>query len=212
MAQPMLQQPEYYLGIRGGVAANTVMFGPSVPNMYPVHKGCNLSPQGALVFRYLGHKYCGLQIEAAYQQLGWAEREDEHETYTRRLHYIEMPFMAHIYLGKKSWRGIFNLGPQIGYCFYDDGGRGEPYTTDGPQYKPIDLRFDWAVTGGAGFHYTHPKVGILEFEARFQYSLGTIFGNSKADHFSEMSNPMVLSANILWLWRVEKKKKNNNTK
>lgn len=202
-AQPRLVAPEYYLGVRGGVTASTVIFSPAVSNMDPINEGCILSPQGGLAFRYIGQKYCGLQLEANYVQFGWAERSDQH-TYIRRLHYIEVPFLMHLHFGKNGWNGTFHLGPEIGYCLHDDGGNDDwADRENAPQYQPISKRFDWGVAGGVGVNYTHPKAGIVELEVRCQYSLGTIYGNAQSDHFSGMSNPLLLSVNLAYLFRVK---------
>lgn len=200
-AQTRLLEPQYYLGLRGGISAATVYFTPVVARMDPIYNGCILAPEGGIAFRYMGHKHCGLQLEADYQQIGWREHGKETD-YVRRLHYIEVPFLMHLCFGKKGWNGIFNLGPEVGYCFRDDMGNGNTFSETGKQYEKTDKPIDWGVAGGLGFNYTH-RFGILELEARFQYSLGTIFGNKSSDYFSGNSNPMILSLNLAYLFRVK---------
>lgn len=203
MAQPALTQPEYYLGVRGGVTASTVLFRPKVSNMDPFYNGCMIAPQAGLAFRYLGHKCCGLQLEANYLQYGWAERTDD-RTYLRRLHYVQVPFLMHLYFGKNGWHGTFDLGPEIAYCVHDEGGNGqETMYTAAAQYRRIERPFDWGVAGGLGVSYTHPRAGVIELSFRAQYSLGTIYGNAQSDNFSGMSNPLMLSVNLAYLFRVK---------
>lgn len=197
-AQRRFLHPELYFGAQAGVMAATTIFAPSVPGTENILNACTLAPDGGLVFRYNGHKHCGFQVELNYMQRGWAERSDTH-AYARRLHYIQLPFLSHIWFGSKSGRGFFNLGPQIGYCVYDDGGSGTQQTTRTQQYQHIDLPFDWGVAAGVGGYFRSNHTGVWQLEARFNYSLGTLFYAGTKDYFSN-ANAMNLSLNLAWLW------------
>ena len=208
MAQPRLRKPEMYVGFQGGVMASTVLFNPSVGNMTPITNACILGGHGGFVFRYSEQKCCALRVELNYMARGWREKGTATETtsavdYTRYLHYVELPFLMHIYFGSQSWRGFVNAGPQIGYCVYDEGGKGEQSTTSVHQYHELDNPFDWGVAGGLGFYCRTRNAGLYQFEARFSYSFGTLYSNKTTDHFLQ-SNPMNLSLNIAWLWEVKK--------
>lgn len=195
--QPRLEQPEYYLGVQGGVMASMVQFSPEVTqDPLKPYWGAN----AGLVFRYAGHKYCGLQVELNWMQRGWNETD---VYYLRTLHYIEIPFLFHLYFGKKV-RGFINLGPQIGYCFAEKGNN-TSFSNDmeqKEQYYSIDNAFDWGVAAGLGI-VGRSKAGAWQLEARFNYSLGDIYSNSKADHFAR-SAPMNLSVNFGWLWEFKR--------
>lgn len=201
-AQPRLRQPEMYVGLHGGVIASTVFFSPDVSNMTPITKGSVLGGNGGLVFRWSGQKCCAVQVELNYMQRGWHEA-NEAGGYSRKLHYMEIPFLMHIYFGKPSFRGFVNLGPQIGYCLYDDHGKGMRQNTYAPQYAPIDKPFDWGIAGGLGGYYRSKNAGIYQIEVRFNYSLGNLFASSATDYF-DMSNAMDLSLNIAWMWEIKK--------
>ena len=189
MAQPRLDKPEYYLGVKGGIMASMIQFEPTVKqSALKPYWGCN----AGLVFRYAGHKYCGLQVEANWMQRGWNETETG---YQRTLHYVEVPMLFHLYFGKKA-RGYLNLGPQIGYCVAESYAGTAPSETN--QYLKIDKPFDWGVAGGLGF-YGRSIAGTWDLEARFNYSLGDMFKNSKADYFSRSAH-MNLSVNFAWMW------------
>ncbi len=192
-AQPRLDKPEYYLGVQGGVLASMMQFTPTVEQsaLHP-HWGAN----AGLVFRYAGHKYCGLQVEANWMQRGWNEKNTN---YQRTLHYVEVPMLFHLYLGKK-FRGFLNLGPQIGYCVAESY-TGSPETETGQYKMPVDSPFDWGVAGGLGF-YGRSIAGVWQLEARFNYSLGDIYKNSKADWFSRSAH-MNLSVNFAWMWEFK---------
>ncbi len=201
LAQPHLRIPEMYVGVHGGVLASTVQFSPTVANMSPITQAVILGGNGGLVFRYSAQKCCAVQVELNYMQRGWREANTD-GAYTRALHYIELPFLMHIYFGNRSFRGFVNFGPQIGYCVYDNRGRGVRQTEFVHQYAPLDKAFDWGAAGGLGMYYRTKKAGLYQIEVRFNYSLGTIFASSATDYFSQ-SNPMNLSINLAWMWEVK---------
>lgn len=197
-AQPRLHAPEIYLGVHGGVSASTVIFKPTVANMSnPFTNGVVLGGNGGMVFRYAGHKVCGLQLELNYMHRGWREYT-ESGSYERHLHYLEIPFLTHLYFGKKSLKGFVNLGPQIGYCIYDtDRGTIQGDETD-HQYTKITQPFDWGMALGIGMYYQSKKAGIYQIELRGNYSLGGIYGTRATDYYNN-ANPLDLSVNLAWL-------------
>ncbi len=195
-AQPALREPEMYVGAQGGVLASMMLFNPTI-NLSPLypHWGAN----AGVVFRYAGHRYCGLQVELNYMQRGWRERAtDTSIEYSRRLDYIELPFLTHIYFGKNC-RGFVNIGPQIGFLLYDS----KPATTDLSYQRLTDIsqRFDWGAAGGLGF-YAITIAGTWQLEARFNFSLSNIFDNSAGAHFAN-SEHMNLSLNFAYLWKIK---------
>ena len=104
-----------------------------------------------------------------------------------------------------------NLGPEIGYCFYDDLGSGIKHPTQQTQYEPLDYPFDWGIAGGAGIYYRHEKYGIWEFEARFCYSLSDLFYNNMHAYFNN-SHVMTLSFNLGYYMPIKTKPKKQKTK
>ena len=198
MAQPRLRHPEVYVGAHEGALASTILFQPSIqgaelPNVL-------LASNGGLVFRYAGHKVCAIQVELNYMQRGWREVLTNVD-YTRRLDYIEIPLLMHLYFGGEHVRGFFNLGPQIGYCFHDvaTGAQNPQYTH---QYEEVQKPFDWGLAGGLGMYYRHEKVGLFQLEARCNFSLGSVFNNRTTDHFT-MANPMSVRLNLAYMWQVK---------
>ena len=197
-AQPRLRTPEIYVGGQAGVMASSMIFNPTVEGIEIPNSP--LSVNGGLVFRYAGHKVCGVQAEINYMQRGWREIGEGYD-YSRQLSYIEIPFLTHLYFGGKHLRGFFNLGPQIGYCILDkEKGIKDPKQTH--QYAKIDNPFDWGVAGGLGIYYRTNKIGLFQLEARFNYSFGNLFDNKKTDHF-QMSTPINLSINLAYLREIK---------
>lgn len=192
-AQPRLLAPEYYLGVHGGVSAGTVYFNPSVANMTPITNACVLGGNGGLVFRYAGHKYCHFQMELNYMHRGWATGNNTIGHTYHNLHYVELPILMHLNFGSDICRWIFNLGPQIGYCVWDEN-------------NSIDHPFDWGLAVGTGFYIQTRKAGIYELEIRFDYSFGGVYGTNVTDKY-HMASPMDLSVNLGWYFPIRKKAK-----
>lgn len=205
-AQPRLTERLYYIGVHGGAIASMAQFSPTVSYMTPITNAVVLGGNGGLVFRYSGHKCCGLQVEVNYMQRGWREYSaTDGVDYRRKLQYIEVPFLTHVYFGRKDAKGFLNLGPQIGYCIKDENsGTRNPNLIK--QYAEIENRFDWGVAGGIGFYYNTHKAGVYQIEARFNYSLGGIYPSGTTDYFSS-ANLMDLSLNLAWLWEIKQKRK-----
>lgn len=202
IAQPRLRRPEIYVGAHAGIMASTMLFKPSVANMDLLQSP--LSINGGLVFRYAGHKVCAIQAEVNYMSRGWHEIIMlDHGTmdYYRTLDYIEVPLLMHLYFGKERFRGFINLGPQIGYCFRDVSTE-LPSSTTAPQYESITKPFDWGLAGGLGCYYRTKKIGLFQVEARFNFSMGSVFNNRQIDYFSQ-SNAMNLSVNFAYMWEIK---------
>ena len=200
-AQPRLERSEIYVGAYGGVTASTVFFSPKVGGMSDLLK-VPIGFDGGLVFRYGGHKCCALQVELAYAQRGWREYSaTAGYDYTRTLHYIQLPLLAHIHFGSEHFRGFFNLGPEIGYCLLEQE-KGIRQTASVYQYNPINHPFDWGVAGGLGFYGKARRVGVFQLEIRVQYSFGSLYNNSRAEHFAA-SNMLTAGINLAYMWQVK---------
>lgn len=196
-AQLRLRHPEMYVGVHGGVIFSSVNFSPTVPNMKNLTDAWIAGGNGGFVFRYSEQKCCAIQMELNYMQRGWGEKG-----YSRSLHYLELPFLMHIYFGSQTWRGFVNVGPQIGYCLKDDMGKGTQQTEETHQYFKIDNNFDWGIAGGLGAYCRTKNAGLYQLEVRFNYSFGTVFSSSLSDYFRQ-SNPMCLSINFAWMWEIK---------
>lgn len=202
IAQPRLEQAEMFVGVYGGATASTVFFTPKVDGMDDLLK----SPIGwgaGAVFRFGAHKVCSFQVEAGYAQYGWREYDkDGNFDYRRKLHYIQVPLLAHIHFGGEHAQGFVNLGPQVGYCFNNAEWSGTKQTTSTYQYRPIDHLFDWGATGGVGFYGMHRKAGVFQLELRVYYSFGSLYNTSRAEHFAA-SNMLTACLNFAYMWQIK---------
>lgn len=206
-AQPKLPKEEMYVGVHGGAIASMYRFSPKVAQDW---KHPFLGWNAGLVYRYAGHKVCGMQVEINYMQRGWYEPATG---YQRQLDYIEVPFLMHLYFGSKRARGFFNLGPQIGYCFRSEESGEVPdvyriareagaRSRVAHQYAAVEKPFDWGLAAELGFYYRTKHAGVYQIGARFNWSFGNTFDDSKMDYF-DYSTPMSLSLNLAYMWQVK---------
>ena len=200
-AQPRLEQPEIFVGAYGGVTASTVFFSPRVGGMTDLLQ-VPLGPNGGLMFRYGAHKVCAVQVEVGYAQRGWREysKTDGYD-YRRTLHYVQVPLLAHIHFGGEHAQGFVNIGPQLAYCVVSQES-GTKQTASSYQYRAIDHPFDWGAAAGLGFYGMHRKAGVFQLELRVHYSFGSLYNNSRAEHFAS-SNTLTASLNFAYLWQVK---------
>lgn len=186
-AQPRMRSPEYWVGAHGGVSASTVLFNPTRDGMSPITDACVLGGNAGVVFRFAAHKYCHFQMELDYMHRGWKDSYG-----TNSLHYVELPILMNLNFGSDLCRWIFNLGPQIGYCVWEESGT-------------ITQRFDWGLAAGTGFYIRTKNAGVYELEIRYDFSLGSVFGTTVTDDY-KMANPMDLSINLGWYWPIKSRK------
>ncbi len=188
----LLDPPEIYIGTTHGVNGSTMLFNPRVTQTYL------LGYNGGVSFRYVTEKHFGLQVELNYSQRGWAE---EGGVYSRRLDYLELPFLTHIYVGDKN-RFIFNLGPKLGYLLNET-----VLTNDGsnPAQEqhliPAQFKFDYGIAAGLGYNLHTSRTGVFQLELRAYYGLADVFPNTKSDYFNT-SNHLNASVNLGWYFQL----------
>lgn len=120
--------------------------------------------------------------------------------YSRQLNYIELPFMTHIYIGKKN-RFFINFGPKISYLLFQSVKTNDLNSTDVQRSTLIQNPFDYGLCAGFGFLFNINK-NIFQFDTRAYYALSDIYSNSKLDYFAN-SNNLNLSVNLAWLIQVK---------
>lgn len=191
-AQSRLITPEIYVGANVGVTESMVTFNPSVKQSFL--QGYS----GGLVFRYIAEKNVGMQAELNFSQRGWKESSG---LYTRQLNYIELPFMTHIYIGKKN-RFFINLGPKISYLISEKTILDQTVnSTELQETTPIKHPFDYGLCAGIGVLF-NIKGNIFQLDSRANYSFSDLYPNSKTDYFDNSHN-LNLSVNLAWLIQVK---------
>ena len=191
-AQDRLINPEMYVGVNVGVTESQIYFNPTVAQGYL--RGYN----GGLVFRYIAEKNVGMQAELNFSQRGWTEANG---LYTRQLNYIELPFMTHIYMGKRN-RFFINIGPKISYLLSENVLLNNTAgSTDEQHVTIVQHPFDYGLCGGIGMLFGIGK-NQIQLDTRFNFGLSDIYNNRKIDYFIN-SNSLNLSVNLAWLFKIK---------
>lgn len=211
-AQRNIFQNELYVGAGGGALFSSVDFVPTIQQtlMMGVH--------GGLAVKFISEKHLGLIAEVNYAQRGWTEEFDPADgfSYSRRLNYLELPFMTHIYFGNKI-RFIVNIGPEISILLNDDQQMNQALADDvaarkaadpeapiGVQYSSFDAlnRVDYGIIGGIGLEL---KTGIGDFdlEGRYYFGLGDVFTSRRSDnaYFSRSAHRLI-EAKLTWYLKI----------
>lgn len=184
---------ETYVGLSAGRSASTIYFKPTI------EQDLLFAYQGGLVFRYINEKSLGIQAELNYSQRGWNEAGG---AYIKRLDYIEIPFLTHIYFGNNA-RFFFNIGPKIGYLLQETVlSNSNPDSTTEQHVQGVQNKFDYGLAAGIGCLFNIKKQ-VFQFEGRGNFSASDIFSNDKRDYFDN-SNLIHASLSLGWLIQVNK--------
>lgn len=183
--------PHVHVGVHGGVSLAKQSFYPSIKE--GMLQGMNFG----FSFRYAEERHVGLLAELNIEQRGWKEDFEEIPlSYHRRLTYLELPVMTHIFFGSRTVKGFFNLGPELCYMIGDKATANFPYmeapeVPDFPgnrRYEQMQMkisnRFDYGITAGAGVEFIIRRRHSITLEGRYYYGLGNIFPSAKRDVFS----------------------------
>ncbi len=198
------------VGAKGGVTLSRLKFSPSVPQtMLPGF-------MAGVTFRYIEEKHFGVIAELNLEQRGWKEKFDGlNYTYQRRLTYLQLPMLTHIFFGNNKVRGFFNAGPEIGLLIgtgtkanFDyanveliEGFPTENRETD--QYKlDVKNKFDYGISAGLGLEVIGRNKHSFTLEGRFYYGLRDVFSNHSTDPFSSSSS-MSIMVTLGYYYRIK---------
>lgn len=149
-----------------------------------------LGYMGGVVIAWQEQPNAGLRGEITYVRKGWGERINDPNferidtTYTTALDYVEVPIMAHLYLGQRL-RYFLNAGIYTGFLINSNesasiSGQGTVNLPDSVanrlliRYEPDrDRKFDFGITGGLGLAYAS-KIGTFQAEARIAFGLRSV--------------------------------------
>lgn len=190
--------PESYLGFKAGTNMSSVLFTPSV------QQEMNLGFVGGLAYKYFGQRNLGIQLELNYLQAGWKESLDSPDSYSRRLNYLQIPFMTHGNLGKRKTRFVINLGPYVSLLLSEQ----EKMTLDneedaGAYYQTeADNMGDFGLCVGLGL-LRHSSVGTIQIEGRLNQSLSSIY-ESGFDTTFQYSRNQTIEVALYYLFDISK--------
>ncbi|MDE6071265.1 MAG: PorT family protein [Muribaculaceae bacterium] len=195
------------LGVKGGIDLSRVTFTPSVKQNFAM--GMN----AGVTFRYIEENHFGLIAEVNLEQRGWSENFEEYPyEYTRTLNYVQIPFLAHIYFGRRG-RFFFNAGPEIGFMIGESTSANFDYHNlssikDFPirttyQYEmAAENKVDFGISAGLGGEFSLNKRHSIYIEGRFYYGLGNVLKSGRTENFRG-SNSMSIMASIGYWFRIK---------
>ncbi len=184
--------PHVWVGGHAGMTMSEMSFSPSVRQSMVQGMTAGLS------FRYAEERHVGLIAELNISQRGWKEDfEGAPFSYSRRLTYMEIPVLTHIFFGSPKFKGFFNLGPVVGYMIGDNIKSdfdyahpnqvpGFPLSNRSTEQMAMEIKnkFDYGITAGAGCEFVVKRRHAFTLEARYYFGLGNIYPSSKKDTFS----------------------------
>lgn len=223
MAQIGEARRNFAVGVNGGVNLNSVSFSPSVKQNSP------MGITGGLTARYISEKYfamiCGAQVELNVSQRGWDElfeipsvdangyevtSKDPSKTYTRKMTYIDIPFLAHLAFGRDRGLQFFiHAGPQIGFLI------SESETIEGIEMNnlnstqkalygvKIQNKFDYGIAGGGGVELRTKKAGNFIVEGRYYFALSDFYSTTKKDYFARAAHGTI-TVKVAYLFDLKK--------
>lgn len=191
MAQ-RVYEPHFSIGGKAGADFSKVAFTPGVEQS--MLQGIMMG----VTAKYTEEKFFGLIAELNLIQRGWKETFDETEfSYQRRLTYIQLPIMTHIYFGGRKFKGFVNLGPSVSYLIsnsissnfdYENPASVEGFPIENRHVNqmqmPIKNKIDYGISAGLGMEFIVGGKHSFVLEGRYYYGLGNIFSAKKKDEFS----------------------------
>lgn len=199
------------VGINGGVNLNSVSFTPSIK------QNSLMGITGGVTARYISEKYfamiCGAQVELNVSQRGWDQlfetvsldangyevtSKDPSKTYTRKMTYIDIPFLAHLAFGRDRGLQFFvHAGPQIGFLISESETiNGIDMNTLSNTQKAlygvkIQNKFDYGIAGGGGVELRTRKAGSFIVEGRYYFALSDFYSTTKKDYFARAAHSTI---------------------
>lgn len=200
-------QPEWAIGGSAGVGFASASFRPKVL------KNTLIGYNGGVTARWITEKYLGLQFEVNLKQQGWSEAIDETDKqilnpyYIRRMTYIDIPLLTHIYYGSDKVRFFVNLGPQIGLFIYESTSQNlnGATITNRPNEQhtmPVERKIEWGLGGGPGLEF-RSSIGYFQLEGRYFYALSDFYNTRRGDAFSKASSQLI-SVKLTYLVPLKK--------
>lgn len=203
------QRHNFAFGVNGGMTFSKVNFNPTI------RQNSLSGITGGVTARYISERYfkmiCGAQLEVNFSQYGWSEYYEDYPDlkYSRKMNYVEIPFLAHLAFGKERGMQIFiHAGPQIAFFLNDkktqsgdwDGNNNN--ITAKQHDMDIQNKFDYGITGGLGMEL-RTKAGNFLVEGRYYYALSDFYKTTKRDYFSRAANG-VITAKVTYLFDLKK--------
>ena len=195
-------EPHFAIGGKGGVTFSQMAFTPGIEQKMVQGIMAGVS------FRYTEEKFFGLIGELTVEQRGWSENFEETDfKYSRKLTYIQMPLLTHIYFGGEKVKGFVNLGPVVGYMIgdnissnfnYEDPASVEGFPLENRHVNQMKMeiknKVDYGITAGLGCELKIGHRNSIFIEGRYYYGLGNIYSSSKRDESSASRGTSIIAS------------------
>lgn len=183
---------QFYFGINSGTGVSrmnadlTVEGILAVSTDYSFLSGLN----GGLVFLYYSEPNRGIQLELNFTQRGWDELPDSANFYSRRINYIELPFLSHFDVGKNKTRFFIIGGPTVSYRVSEK--ETMPNISSKETMKDyynttIDNKFALDLTFGIGVNRL-TRHGVIQLDFRFSQGMSNLFSENNAPGLQATQN------------------------
>ncbi|WP_188501053.1 porin family protein [Pontibacter amylolyticus] len=187
------------VGLKGGSSASWFSFDPSQ------NQGWATGYTAGLILKHAvrvneNEPMMGVQVELNWVQRGWSDKIDSTTKYTRRLHYLELPFMTHAMWGHKNTKIIANLGPSISYLVSSRDSIQSISDLEHNSYYQKEIEKPWlaGLALGVGLQRT-TAIGTFQLEARITQSLNSIMTKRQQVLSASNTNITVTAAYLLEL-------------
>ena len=209
----------FSVGFNGGVNLNSASFTPKIK------QNSLMGITGGLTARYISEKYfamiCGAQVELNISQRGWDELfeimdengqtvEDPTRKYTRKMTYLDIPFLAHLAFGnEKGLQFFINAGPQIGLLIGESESMENidmntlTNTQKAVYGDKIQNKFDYGIAGGGEIEFRTKKAGSFLLEGRYYFALSDFYSTTKKDYFSRAAHGTI-TVKLTYLFDLKK--------
>ncbi len=136
---------------------------------------------GGLSIQYFTETHFALQLEILYMQKGWRQilydnDEERKDRFITTLNYLEVPVMAHGYIGKKNVRIFLDGGIYLAYLFSYNSFKDPNVDEDEIVYKINNgnaNQVDLGIKGGGGFEVA-TKAGTFQLGASYAWGVGSV--------------------------------------
>ncbi len=166
---------ELAVGIRGGYQFSRVNF--DVGIVQGLQEGVNIG----LILQYLSQRQIGIQLEVNYSQRGLFASTSTYRI-SRQFDFIEIPFMTHFAIGKKSFRIVLNAGSYLSFLARESTLDNQG-TTPSYYLLPLGRKWTYGFTGGLGLAL-RTSIGVFQLEGRGAQGLTDLFSPSNDEVFS----------------------------
>lgn len=198
------------IGVKAGTTLSQTMFAPGVQQKMIPGMLCGVA------VRYIEENHFGVIGELNFMQRGWKEVfEETPYSFSRRLSYIQIPLLAHIYFGNERTRFFFNAGPEVGFLLTDKPKANFNYTdlSSVPDFPitnrntaqftmDIKNKIDYGISAGLGLEVSVNRKNSLLLEGRFYYGLNNLFSANKKDIFSA-SNGISIMVSLGYMFHIK---------